>query len=57
LLALGWQAIWVALVIFLSVRLFRSGVLSSGSGWKFWRRNKAVLSAAAAAQAASSQSH
>ena len=38
LLALGWQAIWVALVIWVSVRLFRSGVLSSGSGWKFWRR-------------------
>ena len=57
LLALGWQAIWVALVIFLSVRLFRAGVLSGGSGWKFWRRNKAVLAAAAAASAASSQSH
>src|SRR3546814_9787283 len=28
LLALGWQAIWVALVVTLSVRLFRSGVLS-----------------------------
>lgn len=40
LLALGWQAIWVALVIFLSVRLFRAGVLSGGSGWKFWRREK-----------------
>ena len=40
LLALGWQAIWVALVIFLSVRLFRAGVLSGGSGWKFWRRAK-----------------
>ncbi len=40
LLALGWQAAWVALVIFLSVRLFRAGVLSSGSGWKFWKRKK-----------------
>src|SRR3546814_3820506 len=29
LLALGWQAIWVALVIILSVRLFRAGVLRS----------------------------
>src|SRR3546814_16646455 len=37
LLALGWQALWVALVIWLSVRLFRAGVLSGGSGWKFWR--------------------
>jgi ABC-2 type transport system permease protein len=50
LLALGWQAIWVALVIFVSVRLFRAGVLSSGSGWKFWRR--AATSAAATAAAA-----
>ena len=40
LLALGWQAIWVALVIFGSVRLFRAGVLSGGSGWKFWGRRK-----------------
>lgn len=42
LLALGWQAIWVALVIFLSVRLFRAGVLNSGGGWRFWRREKKV---------------
>ena len=40
LLALGWQACWVALVIFLSVRLFRSGVLSGRSGWTFGRRRK-----------------
>src|SRR3546814_11877039 len=31
LLALGWQALWVAPVIWLSVRLFRAGVLSGGS--------------------------
>lgn len=37
LVALGWQSLWVGLVIFLSVRLFRSGVLSGG-GWKFWKR-------------------
>jgi ABC-2 type transport system permease protein len=37
LLALGWQALWVGLVILISVRLFRSGVLSGGGGWKFWR--------------------
>ncbi|WP_422059357.1 ABC transporter permease [Sphingopyxis sp.] len=41
LLALGWQAIWVALVVYLSVRLFRAGVLSSGSGWKFWKKKRA----------------
>ncbi|MGN6691949.1 MAG: ABC transporter permease [Sphingopyxis sp.] len=40
LLALGWQALWVALVVYLSVRLFRAGVLNSGAGWKFWRRKK-----------------
>src|SRR3546814_18729051 len=38
LLALGWQAIWVALVILLSVRLFRAGVLSGRGRWKFWKR-------------------
>lgn len=38
LIALGWQALWVALVIILSVRLFRAGVLSGRSSWKFWRR-------------------
>ena len=42
LLALGWQALWVALVVWISVRLFRAGVLSSGSGWKFWRRKKTL---------------
>ncbi|HMP44513.1 MAG TPA: ABC transporter permease [Sphingopyxis sp.] len=41
LAALGWQVLWVGLVIFISVRLFRAGVLSSGSGWKFWRRKGA----------------
>jgi ABC-2 type transport system permease protein len=41
LLALGWQAIWVALTVYLSVRLFRAGVLSSGSGWKFWKKKRA----------------
>ncbi|KTE45698.1 MULTISPECIES: ABC transporter permease [unclassified Sphingopyxis] len=40
LLALGWQALWVALVIFISVRLFRAGVLSGRSDWRFWRRKK-----------------
>lgn len=40
LLALGWQALWVAAVIFLSVRMFRAGVLSGSSNWKFWSRDK-----------------
>lgn len=51
LLALGWQAIWVALVIFLSVRLFRAGVLSGGGNWKFWRRGAAAAAIATAAAA------
>jgi ABC-2 type transport system permease protein len=51
LLALGWQAIWVALVIFLSVRLFRAGVLSGGGNWKFWRRGAAAAAIAATAAA------
>lgn len=36
--AIGWQAIWVSIVIFISVRLFRSGVLGGEERWKFWRR-------------------
>ncbi len=34
LLALGWQALWVGLTIWLAARLFRAGVLNSGGG--FW---------------------
>ncbi|SNS92210.1 ABC transporter permease [Sphingopyxis indica] len=45
LLALGWQAIWVALVVTLSVRLFRSGVLSGRSSWKFWERGAKAVAA------------
>ena len=48
LLALGWQAIWVALVVYLSVRLFRAGVLSGGNGWKFWKRARPDAAAAPA---------
>jgi ABC-2 type transport system permease protein len=33
LLALAWQALWIAITIALSVRLFRVGVLRSGGGW------------------------
>jgi ABC-2 type transport system permease protein len=32
LLALGWQLLWVALTITVAARLFRRGVLKSGSG-------------------------
>ena len=37
-LALLWQAMWVALFIMAGARLFRRGVLKSGSGRPFWRR-------------------
>lgn len=33
-LALGWQALWVAIVISIAVRMFRIGVLKSGGGWR-----------------------
>jgi ABC-2 type transport system permease protein len=38
LLALAWEAIWVALFISVGARLFRRGVLQSGSARPFWRR-------------------
>lgn len=41
LLALGWQALWIALTIWVGVRLFRSGVLRSGGGWWPWARRAA----------------
>jgi len=56
LLALGWQTVWVALVIFLSVRLFRAGVLSGG-GWKFWRRPRGGTAATPATKGTSSLRH
>ncbi len=36
--ALGWQALWIAVTIFVSVRLFRAGVLRSGGSWWPWTR-------------------
>jgi len=36
--ALGWQALWVALFIGIGARLFRRGVLQSGSTRPWWRR-------------------
>ncbi|WP_331044163.1 ABC transporter permease [Sphingomonas sp.] len=40
--ALAWQALWVAIFIIIGARLFRRGVLQSGSAQPFWRRRKAV---------------
>ncbi|WP_326525207.1 ABC transporter permease [Sphingomonas sp.] len=44
LLALGWQALWVAATVWLGARLFRRGVLQSGSP-AFWKRKKAEAAA------------
>jgi ABC-2 type transport system permease protein len=41
LLALAWQALWVAIFIAVGVRAFRRGVLQSGSGTFRWRRRRA----------------
>ncbi|MBN8843954.1 MAG: ABC transporter permease [Sphingomonadales bacterium] len=53
LLALGWQALWVALIIYLSVRLFRAGVLSGGGGWKFWKRARPATAASTVSESTS----
>ncbi len=43
LLALGWQALWVALTIWFAARLFRAGVLNSGGGfWAVFARKPAT---------------
>ncbi len=39
--ALAWQALWVTIFISVGARLFRRGVLQSGSARPFWRRRKA----------------
>jgi len=36
--ALAWQALWVTIFITVGARLFRRGVLQSGSARPFWRR-------------------
>ena len=38
LVAIAWQALWVALILRVAARLFRRSVLKSGSGRPFWRR-------------------
>ncbi len=38
LLAIAWQGLWVALVLWLAVKLFRFGVLKSGPGWRLFRK-------------------
>lgn len=40
-LALAWQGLWVAIFVTMGARLFRRGVLQSGSARPFWKRAKA----------------
>jgi ABC-2 type transport system permease protein len=40
--ALAWQGLWVTIVIWVGVRLFRIGVLKSNVGWKFWKKDGPV---------------
>ena len=39
--AIAWQLLWVTIFITLGARLFRRGVLQSGSARPFWKRAKA----------------
>ena len=41
LAAIAWQLLWVTLFITLGARLFRRGVLQSGSAKPFWKRGRA----------------
>ena len=41
LIMLGWQALWVVIVIGLAVRLFRAGVLNNSGALVFWRQKSA----------------
>ena len=38
LLAIGWQILWVALILRVAARIFRRSVLKSGPARPFWRR-------------------
>lgn len=42
LLAIVWQIGWLALTVWLSVRLFRAGVLKAGGGWWSKRRGRKI---------------
>ena len=38
LVAIAWQVLWVALILRIASRMFRSSVLKSGPARSFWRR-------------------
>jgi ABC-2 type transport system permease protein len=42
LLAIGWQLVWVAVILRLGSRLFRRSVLQSGPTRRWWRRSRKV---------------
>ncbi|WP_066799028.1 ABC transporter permease [Sphingomonas soli] len=42
LVALAWQALWVAITVTVGARLFRRGVLKSGNP-PFWKRRRAAI--------------
>ncbi|HXH00186.1 MAG TPA: ABC transporter permease [Sphingomicrobium sp.] len=43
LLALGWQALWVALILKLAAAIFRRSVLNSGPAWRWpWQRQRPI---------------
>lgn len=42
LAAFAWQALWVALFITIGARLFRRGVLQSGSARRWWSRSPTI---------------
>jgi ABC-2 type transport system permease protein len=37
--AVLWQGLWVTIVIMLSVKMFRRGVLGGEQAWKFWKKS------------------
>jgi len=42
-LALGWQALWVAVILKLAAAIFRRSVLKSGPAWRWpWQRRKSA---------------
>lgn len=41
LAAIGWQALWVAIILKLAAQLFRKTVLKSGPRMRWWKRAKA----------------
>ena len=43
LLAIAWQALWVALILRLGAQLFRKTVLKSGPRTRWWKRKSVAF--------------